>query len=120
MNVVCKTKSGIRGDLWVARAIETEGDSRSKFLFLDDTGKWERGGVYEEYMFSYWRGCKHYTQNISQQVWILERLTAYRGHADEEPTRKLRMPLTQIARRRTLIEKIVGEPSRGRRRRRRR
>jgi hypothetical protein len=84
MNVVCKTKSGIRGDLWVARAIETEGDSRSKFLFSDDTGKRERGGVYEEYMFSYWRGCKHNTQNISQQVWILERLTVCRRGANSE------------------------------------
>jgi hypothetical protein len=51
MNVVCKMKSGIRGDLWVAQAIETEGDSKYKFLFSDDTGKQERGGVYEEYMF---------------------------------------------------------------------
>ena len=51
MNVVCKTKSGIRGDLWVARAIETEGEATSKFLFSNDTGKREKGGVYEEYMF---------------------------------------------------------------------
>ena len=52
MNVVCQTRSGIRGDLWVARAIETEDDSKNKFLFSDDNGKRERGGVYEEYMFT--------------------------------------------------------------------
>ena len=51
MNVVCKTKSGIRGDLWVERAIETEGDATSKFLFSDASGKREKGSVYEEYMF---------------------------------------------------------------------
>jgi len=27
MNVVCQSESGIRGDLWVLRAIETEKDS---------------------------------------------------------------------------------------------
>ena len=51
MNVVCKTKSGIRGDLWVLRAMESEKDSTSKFLFSDATGKQEKGSVYEEYMF---------------------------------------------------------------------
>ena len=60
-NVVCKTKSGIRGALWVLRAIEQKGvllvksyvifellllkDSTNKFLFSDATGKWEKKGV---------------------------------------------------------------------------
>jgi len=51
MNVVCKSKSGIRGDLWVLRAIETEQDSTNKFIFSDATGEREKGGTYEDYMF---------------------------------------------------------------------
>jgi len=51
MNVVCQSKSGIRGDLWVLRAIEAENDSTNKFLFSEATGEREKGGIYEDYMF---------------------------------------------------------------------
>jgi len=51
MNVVCKSKSDIRGDLWVLRAIETENDSTNKVLFSEATGEQEKGGIYEDYMF---------------------------------------------------------------------
>ena len=50
MSVVCKSKSRIRGDLWILRAIETEKNSTNKFLFSEATGEQEKGGIYEDYM----------------------------------------------------------------------
>ena len=52
MNVTCKTKSGIDMTPWVQSAIEIEGASRNTFLFSDNVGKRERGGVYEDYLFT--------------------------------------------------------------------
>ena len=52
MNVTCKTKSGIDMTPWVRSAIAMEGESRNTFLFSDNAGKRERGGVYEDYLFT--------------------------------------------------------------------
>jgi len=52
MNVVCETKSGINITRWVRLAMEIEGESRNMFLFSDSDGKREKGGLYEDYLFS--------------------------------------------------------------------
>jgi len=52
MNVSCETKSGINITRWVRLAMASEGESRNMFLFSDSDGRREKGGVYEDYLFS--------------------------------------------------------------------
>jgi hypothetical protein len=49
--VVLKTKSGLDMKLWAERIMISEKSSRTKFLFANDKGTRERGGMYEGYLY---------------------------------------------------------------------
>jgi len=73
MNVACETKSGINITRWVRLAMEIEGESRNMFLFSDSNGKREKGGVYEDYLFSLLeRVQREHSEHIPASVEVRE------------------------------------------------
>ena len=50
--IVCKSKSGLDMEKWVRRVMELEKDSRTMFLFADQSGRKERISKYENYFMT--------------------------------------------------------------------
>jgi hypothetical protein len=50
--VVVRTKSGLDMQRWVARSMELEKSSNTKYLFANTNGKKEKSGLYEDYLYS--------------------------------------------------------------------